>query len=80
MHRRSNAGGILSTGLAPRVAAHERLGEEDELGTLARGLGGGRAEVVDGGGGLEGVVSGLNGGCADVGAVLGVTTSIDRRA
>ena len=70
----ASAGGFAASdggaeGEAPWVAADEGFGEEDEFGALVGGLCGGCAEVVDGGGGVEGVAAGLDGGDSDVGAV-----------
>ncbi len=53
----------------PRVAPRERLGEEDQLGSLPSGFGGGAADVADGGDGVEGIAAGLDGCNADAGAM-----------
>ena len=47
----------------PRVAPHERLGEEEQLGSLPSGPGGGAAD------GVEGVAAGPDGCNADAGAM-----------
>ena len=51
---------------APRVPADECFWEDDQFGAVRRRLGGRRADVLDGGGRIEGVAARLDGGDADV--------------